>query len=100
MEKPKTFKALDCAIDEHVKYAAAEEGTFITGWVLIASVSSPSHDASASDGYISFSSEGMPHHAGYGLISLALEEKKNLGFMQAMVGVMQQLNADEEDEEE
>jgi hypothetical protein len=42
----------------------------------------------------------MPHHAGYGLLSLALEEKKNLGFMQAMVGVMQQLNADEEDEEE
>jgi hypothetical protein len=100
MEKPKTLKALDCAIDDHVKYASNEEGTFITGWVLIASVSSPSHDASSSDGYISFSSEGMPHHAGYGLLSLALEEKKNLGFMQAMVGVMQQLNADEEDEEE
>lgn len=99
MERSKTFKALDAAVDEHVKNTYGEDGTFITGWVMVASLSSPGHDASSSDGYISFSSEGMPHHAGFGLLSLAIEEKKNLGFMQAMVGVMQQLNADEHDEE-
>lgn len=98
MEKHNTFKALDAAIDSHIKDVYAEDGTFITGWVLVASVSSPDHDASASDGYISFSSEGMPHHAGIGLLNMALEEKRSLGFVQTIMSMFQQFNQEEGEE--
>lgn len=98
MEKNNTFKALDAAIDEHIKDVYSEDGTFITGWVLVASVSSPGHDASSSDGYISFSSEGMPHHAGIGLLNMGLEEKRSLGFVQTIMGMFRQFNEEEGEE--
>jgi hypothetical protein len=75
-----TFRAVDNAIDDHVK-ATNEDGVFVTGWMLVASLSSPSHDIGASDGYITYTSDGLPHHAQIGLLNIALDDRRNVSML-------------------
>ena len=76
----KTYKDLDEAISEHLR-EAAQESVFSTGWVLVASVSSVLHDSDNVDGYMTFTSDGLQHHSHIGLLSIALDERKNIGLL-------------------
>jgi len=91
----KTFNALESAIDAHVKNTSPD-GTFVTGWHMVCSLSSPDHDIGSSDGYVTYTSDGLPHHAQVGLLKMALDDKANLGFMAMVTALMNQ--EDEEDE--
>jgi hypothetical protein len=65
---------IDTALDEYIK--DGHDGAFVTGWVMIASVSSPAHDIGSSDGYVTITSDGLPHHAQLGLLKMALDDKQ------------------------
>ena len=71
--------------DDHIQeYIRANTGgdEIVTGWALCVSVQ---HGGVAtSDGYIVDNSSGMPYHTQIGLLTAALEEKKNSVFMQTM----------------
>lgn len=88
-------KNIDTAIDEYVK--AGSEGGFTTGWILVASLSSPTHDIGTTDGYVTVSSDGLPHHAQLGLLKMALDDKAAQAMLASMSSV---LNSDDWEEEE
>lgn len=92
-------KDLDAAVDAYIKGKDDENGTFVTGWVLVASLSSPEHDSTHSDGYVTISSDGLPHHAQVGLMTVALEDKRTMSILGAMNMIAIDLS-DEEDEDE
>jgi hypothetical protein len=73
-----TINGIDDAINNHVK-THKEGGNIVTGWIVIASVSESDHPER--DGYVVQSSEGMPHHAHVGLLSMALDDKRNHGII-------------------
>jgi hypothetical protein len=98
-----TYRALENAVDAHVKNTN-EDGVFVTGWAIVASLSSPSHDSGSSDGYVTYTSDGLPHHAQVGLLTIALDDKKNLGILAMISNAMSSdfdafIEDDEEDEE-
>jgi hypothetical protein len=98
-----TFRALDKAVDEHVKNTN-DDGVFVTGWLIVASLSSPSHDMGASDGYITYTSDGMPHHSQIGLLNIALDDRRNVSMLSTIsvaMGLLDDENIEIEwDEEE
>jgi hypothetical protein len=98
-----TFRALDKAVDEHVKNTN-EDGVFVTGWLIVASLSSPSHDIGSSDGYITYTSDGMPHHSQIGLLNIALDDRRNVSMLSTIsvaMGLLDDENVDIEwDDEE
>jgi len=69
-------KNIDNAVTEYVK-ENADEGSFVTGWVVVVSLSSMTHDAGNTDGYVSIASEGLPHHVQMGLLDVSLADRKN-----------------------
>lgn len=68
-----TVNDIEKAIEEHVKERADNEMLFTTGWVLVASLSSPSYDGNNQDTYITIRSEGLPYHSMVGLLSTGVE---------------------------
>jgi len=66
---------MDEFIQKYVR-ANADGAEIITGWVLSISVRHPA--AENSDGYIVENSEGLPYHSQVGLLTAALDEKKNI----------------------
>jgi hypothetical protein len=66
---------MDDFIQKYVR-ANADGAEIITGWVLSISVRHPA--AENSDGYIVENSEGLPYHSQVGLLTAALDEKKNI----------------------
>lgn len=93
------LKNLDSAVDSYIKAKGAEDGTFVTGWVLIASISSPEHDSSQSDGYVLSSSDGLPHHAQIGLLNVALDDKRSMAMFNAMSAIAVNFDEDDYDDE-
>ena len=75
-------KGIEDAVDEYVKDGM--DGAFVTGWVLVASVSSPGHDIGESDGYVTVSSDGLPHHAQIGLLQVAQNDKQSMSVIATM----------------
>lgn len=94
-----TFRALDNAIDAHIK-GTNEDGVFVTGWILVTSLSSPSHDATASDGYVTYTSDGLPHHAQIGLLQMAVDDRRNAGILGTLALAMGQAFDDDDEEDE
>lgn len=92
-------KDLEKAVDEYIKSKGEEDGTFVTGWVLVASLSSPEHDSTRTDGYVTVSSDGLPHHVQVGLLSVALEDKRTMSMLGAMGMISIDLGDDEDDDE-
>jgi hypothetical protein len=90
------LKKLENAVDEYIKGKSEEEGTFVTGWVLVTSLSSPDHDSTHTDGYVTVSSEGLPHHVQVGLLKVALDDKQAMSMFGAMNAIAIEMN-DEED---
>lgn len=98
-----TFRGLDNAIDAHVKNTN-EDGVFVTGWMIVASLSSPSHDIGSSDGYITYTSDGMPHHSQIGLLNIALDDRRNVSMLSTISVAMglldEEVEWDDEEEDE
>lgn len=93
-------KGIDTALDEYVRENAGP-GTFVTGWVLVTSVSSHDHDVNNQDGYITITSDGLPHHAAVGLLSTSMNDRQNVMMISALHGYFTAAGEfDEEDEEE
>lgn len=89
-----TYKSLDEAVSAHLKEATKNE-VFPTGWVLVASISSVMHDIDNTDGYMTFTSEGLPHHSHIGLLQVALDDRKNI----SLISLIHNVFSAAEDEE-
>lgn len=89
-----TFRALDVAIDEHIKNTN-EGGVFVTGWMIIASLSSPSHDIGSTDGYVTYTSDGLPHHSQIGLLNIALDDRRNVSMLSTISTAMGLMDSDD-----
>lgn len=89
-------RGIDNAISSYIK-VEGEDGSFVTGWLMIASVSSPDHDSTHTDGYVTVTSDGLPHHTQIGLLNVALDDKRALSMFSAMGAIA--VNMNEEDEE-
>jgi len=74
-------RKLDDAISEHIKESSDIEGLFVTGWTLVASISSSSIDTSSHDGYVMMNSEGLSHHNIVGLLTVSLQDRSNMSLM-------------------
>jgi len=82
----KGLDAIDDAVTSHVK-AQRSKSSIVTGWVLVASISDSENIEH--DGYILQSSPSLGHHNQVGLLSVALDDKRNLGLLStinAMLG--------------
>ena len=84
-EFKKTLNAIDNAINTHVK-TNRTKGSIVTGWIVIASVSDVEN--ADRDGYIMQSSQSLPHHTQVGLLSMALDDKRNLGLVSTIRALM------------
>lgn len=80
-----TINGIDQAITNHVK-THKEETSIVTGWIMIASVSES--DYPERDGYVVQSSPAMPHHVQIGMLSMALDDKRNLGILATLQGML------------
>lgn len=84
-EFKKTLDGMDQAINTHVK-TNRTKGSIVTGWIVIASVSDVEN--ADRDGYIMQSSQSLPHHTQIGLLSMALDDKRNLGIISTLRAMM------------
>jgi len=87
-------KGIDNALDEYIKTSGGED-SFVTGWILVASISSPSHDSGLSDGYVTVTSDGLPHHVQLGLLQVAQQDKQSIAMVASMASL---LGGDEDDD--
>lgn len=87
-------RGIDDAVDEYIKEDM--ENAFVTGWIMVASISSPEHDSGMSDGYITITSDGLPHHAQLGLLAVAQQDKQSLAMVASMASLLSM--GDEEDD--
>jgi len=81
----KTLDAIDNAIGNHIK-TNRSKSSMLTGWIVIASVSDAEN--ADRDGYIMQSSQSLPHHTQIGLLSMALQDKKNLSLLSTIQAFM------------
>lgn len=86
-------KGIDNALDEYIKGNGGED-SFVTGWILIASISSPTHDSGLTDGYVTVTSDGLPHHVQLGLLQVAQQDKQSIAMVASMASL---LSNDDED---
>lgn len=90
-----SVKNIDKAVDEYIKENGGED-SFPTGWIVIASMSSPSHDSGSSDGYVTVTSDGLPHHVQLGLLTVAMQDKQSIAMVASMASI---LSAGDEDDD-
>jgi hypothetical protein len=95
----KEQRQLEQAIDAYVN-ASNDIGAFVTGWIVVGSISSPEHDNAQSDAYVTMMSDGLPHHAQLGLLTVALDDKKNMTMMASLRSMMYEEEDDDEGYEE
>lgn len=89
-------KGIDSSIDEYVK--SNSSSAFVTGWVLILSISSPEHDIGSEDGYVTITSDGMPHHSKLGLLTMAQQDTQSMAIISAMSSIFVGREEDGDDE--
>lgn len=89
-----SVSSIEKALDEYIKDGGGEDA-FVTGWVLVASMSSPQHDSGLSDGYVTVTSEGLPHHVQLGLLTVAMQDKQSIAMVASMASILS--SDDEED---
>lgn len=85
---------IDKAVDEYIKQNGGED-SFVTGWIMVASISSPTHDSGLTDGYVTVTSDGLPHHVQLGLLQVAQQDKQSIAMVASMASL---LSADEDDD--
>lgn len=81
----KTVDAIDSAISTHIK-TNRSKSSVLTGWIVIASVSDVEN--ADRDGYIMQASQSLPHHTQIGLLNMALDDKRNIGILATIKGLM------------
>lgn len=86
---------IDKAVDEYIKGNGGED-SFVTGWIMVASISSPTHDSGLTDGYVTVTSDGLPHHVQLGLLQVAQQDKQSIAMVASMASL---LGADDEDDD-
>ena len=86
---------IDKAVDEYIKDSGGED-SFVTGWILVASLSSPTHDSGLTDGYVTVTSDGLPHHVQLGLLQVAQQDKQSIAMVASMASI---LGSDDEDDD-
>lgn len=84
-EYKRTIDGMENAISDHIK-THKNDGSIVTGWIVIASVQDAEN--MEQDGYVMQSSLSMPHHVQVGLLSLALDDKRNLGILSTLRSVL------------
>lgn len=91
------IRNIEEALDTYVKDGM--NGAFVTGWILVASVSSPSHDIGDSDGYVTVTSDGLPHHAQVGLLQVAQNDKQSMSVLASLGAMLNDIYGNDEDDE-
>ena len=81
----KGVNEIEEAINAHIKMQKGN-GSIVTGWIMIASVSDSRR--AASDGYVLQASEALSHHGQVGLLQTAVDDKRNLGLLATIKAVM------------
>lgn len=87
---------IEKALDGYIKDSGGED-SFVTGWVLVASMSSPQHDMGLSDGYVTVTSEGLPHHVQLGLLTVAMQDKQSIAMVASMASILSSEDSEEDD---
>jgi|TARA_R110000803_G_C11941273_1_gene316606 hypothetical protein len=80
-----TLRTIDDSINTHIKEHRGKS-SIVTGWIVIASISDV--QSPNKDGYILQASESLPHHTQVGLLSMALDDKRNIGIVSTLRGMM------------
>lgn len=91
-----TVRKIDEALDAYVKDNGAPD-VFATGWIIVASVSSPGHEIGNQDGYVTVTSDGLPHHVAIGLLNTSLDDKRNTLMLSALSNFLTLSDEDEID---
>ena len=90
---------IEKAIDEYVK-AGGDGREFVTGWILVGAVSSSSLDNIGHNGYITVTSDGLPHHAQLGLLQVAQQDKQAGANLSAFYALSDSLGDEDEEWED
>lgn len=98
MDEP-DVKYIEQAIDEYVK-AGGDGREFVTGWILVGAVASSSLDNIGHNGYITITSEGLPHHAQLGLLQVAQQDKQAGANLSAFYALSDSLSDEDWEEDE
>ena len=98
MDEP-DVKIIEQAIDDYVK-AGGDGREFVTGWILVGAVASSSLDNIGHNGYITITSEGLPHHAQLGLLQVAQQDKQAGANLSAFYALSDSLSEEDWDEED
>lgn len=97
-DKP-DIKNIETAIDKYIK-AGGDGREFVTGWILVGAVASSSLDNIGHNGYITITSEGLPHHAQLGLLQVAQQDKQAGANLSAFYALSDSLSDEDWEEEE
>ena len=92
-------KHIEKAIDEYVK-AGGDGREFVTGWILVGAVASSSLDNIGHNGYITITSDGLPHHAQLGLLAVAQQDKQAGANLSVFYALSNALGDDDDWEED
>lgn len=92
-------KDIEKAIDDYVK-AGGDGREFVTGWILVGAVASSSLDNIGHNGYITVTSEGLPHHAQLGLLAVAQQDKQANATASSLFQISEAVMGDDDWEEE
>lgn len=92
-------KHIETAIDNYVK-AGGDGREFVTGWILVGAVASSSLDNIGHNGYITITSEGLPHHAQLGLLAVAQQDKQAGANLSAFYALSESLNDEDWEEDD
>ena len=98
-EEEPDVKHIEKAIDSYVK-AGGDGREFVTGWILVGAVASSSLDNIGHNGYITITSEGLPHHAQLGLLQVAQQDKQAGANLSAFYALSESLSGEDWEEEE
>ena len=98
MDEP-DVKFIEQAIDDYVK-AGGDGREFVTGWILVGAVASSSLDNIGHNGYITITSEGLPHHAQLGLLAVAQQDKQAGANLSAFYALSESLNGEDWEEDD
>ena len=98
-EEEPDVKHIEKAIDSYVK-AGGDGHEFVTGWILVGAVASSSLDNIGHNGYITITSEGLPHHAQLGLLAVAQQDKQAGANLSAFYALSESLSGEDWEEDD
>jgi hypothetical protein len=95
-----SVKKIEEQISEYVRESSESGDEFTTGWILVAAIASSSLDNVGHNGYITITSDGLPHHAQLGLLAVAQQDKQAGATVSGMYRITEMLSEDWDEEED